>query len=137
MIANPVGGKLDFQHLKDVRKTLFQNVYDWAGQTRTVEISKGPSAFAPVQHINTHAEKVFGDLAADNHLQGMGREQFLDRAAHHLGEINALHPFREGSIILSPRYASWEEFWANTSSLDDDVVEAVLARNDNVNESLR
>ena len=198
MIANPVGGKLDFQHLKDVHKTLFQDGYDWAGQTHTVEISKGPSAFAPVQHINTHAEKVFGDLAADNHLQGMGREQFLDRTAHHLGEINALHPFREGngraqraftdevagragygfdwsrttqkemidasfesfhssakkyrfddgcnevsirrvgrSIILSPRYAGWEAFWATTSSLDDDVVEAVLACNDNVNEGLR
>ena len=36
------------------------------------------------------------------------------------------------SIILSPRYATWEEFWANTSPLDDDVVEAVLTRNDNV-----
>ena len=36
------------------------------------------------------------------------------------------------SIILSPRYATWEEFWASTSPLDDDVVEAVLARNDNV-----
>lgn len=37
-------------------------------------------------------------------------------------------------LILSPRYDSWEEFWANTSPLDDDVVEAVLARNDNVEE---
>ena len=36
------------------------------------------------------------------------------------------------NLILSPRFADWEEFWANTSPLDDDVVEAVLARNDNV-----
>ena len=35
------------------------------------------------------------------------------------------------SIILSSRYATWEEFWANTTPLDDDVVKAVLARNDN------
>lgn len=97
MIANPVGGKLDFDHFKAVHERLFQDVYDWAGQTRTVEISKGNSAFAPVQHIETHAKKVFGDLAAENHLQGMKRDQFLDRAAHHLGEINALHPFREGN----------------------------------------
>ena len=34
-------------------------------------------------------------------------------------------------LILSPRFADWEDFWANTSPLDDDVVEAVLARNDN------
>lgn len=97
MIANPVGGKLDFDHFKAVHERLFQDVYDWAGQTRTVEISKGNSAFAPVQHIETHAQKVFGDLAAENHLQGMPRDQFLNRAAHHLGEINALHPFREGN----------------------------------------
>lgn len=97
MIANPVGSKLDFDHLKAVHERLFQDVYDWAGQTRTVEISKGNSAFAPVQHIESHAQKVFGDLAAENHLRGMPREQFLDRAAHHLGEINALHPFREGN----------------------------------------
>ena len=36
------------------------------------------------------------------------------------------------SIILSPRYETWEEFWASTSPLDDDVVQAVLARNDHV-----
>ncbi len=34
-------------------------------------------------------------------------------------------------LILSPRFADWEDFWANTSPLDDDVIEAVLARNDN------
>ena len=97
MIANPVGGKLDFDHFKAVHERLFQDVYDWSGQTRTVEISKGNSAFAPAQHIDSHAQKVFGDLAAENHLQGMPREQFLDRAAYPLGEINALHPFRDGN----------------------------------------
>ncbi len=38
------------------------------------------------------------------------------------------------NIILSPRYTTWEEFWAGTSPLDEDVVEAVLMRNDNVAE---
>ncbi len=36
------------------------------------------------------------------------------------------------NIILSPRFSDWEDFWANTAPLDDDVVEAVLTRNDNV-----
>ncbi len=31
------------------------------------------------------------------------------------------------SLILSPRYADWDEFWANTSPLDDDVIEAIFA----------
>ena len=34
-------------------------------------------------------------------------------------------------IILSPRFADWEDFWAKTTPLDDDVVEAVLERNEN------
>lgn len=55
MIANPVGGKLDFDHFKAVHERLFQDVYDWAGQTRTVEISKGNSAFANVCLISDTA----------------------------------------------------------------------------------
>jgi len=42
------------------------------------------------------------------------------------------------NIILSPRFADWEDFWANTPPLDDDVVEAVLNRNeDNVDDPER
>ncbi len=36
------------------------------------------------------------------------------------------------SLILSPRFADWDEFWANTPSFDDDMVEAVLGRNEGV-----
>lgn len=90
-IANPVPGNLDFDHLKDMHKNLF-----WAGQTRTVNIAKG-EAFAPMRNIDSFAKSTFDGLKADNHLQGLPKDQFLDRAAHHPGEINALHPFRDGN----------------------------------------
>lgn len=95
-IANPVPGNLDFDHLKDIHKNLFQDVYEWAGQVRTVNIAKG-EAFAPMQNIDSFAKSTFDTLKADNYLQGLSKDEFLDRAAHHLGEINALHPFRDGN----------------------------------------
>ena len=95
-ITNPAPGNLDFDHLKYIHKNLFQDVYEWAGQVRTVNIAKG-EAFAPMQNIDSFAKSTFDGLKADNYLQGLPKDQFLDRAAHHLGEINALHPFRDGN----------------------------------------
>lgn len=93
-----IKGHYDLDHLKAIHKHLFQDVYEWAGEIRTVDISKGNSHFAPRTHIESYANSsVFKDLAKDSHLQGMGKEQFIERLAHHYSEINALHPFREGN----------------------------------------
>lgn len=95
---SPIKGHYDLDHLKAIHKHLFQDVYEWAGEIRNVDISKGKSHFAPRTHIESYANSsVFKDLANDNHLRGMGKEQFIERLAHHYAEINALHPFREGN----------------------------------------
>lgn len=52
------------------------------------------------------------------------------RFAEGCGEVSIRRVGR--SIILSPRFSDWDDFWANTTPLDDDVVAAVLARNDSV-----
>jgi len=96
MKLKPLKGKLDFDYLKNIHKKLFGDVYDWAGETRTVNISKD-TGFAPVQNIDSFAKSVFTELEKENYLQGLDKEKFVDRAAHHLGEINALHPFRDGN----------------------------------------
>jgi len=36
----PVKGKFDFKHLQKIHKYIFQDIYDWAGKTRTVNIGK-------------------------------------------------------------------------------------------------
>ena len=38
---NPIKGDFDFEHLKAIHKYIFQDVYDWAGEERRVEIGKG------------------------------------------------------------------------------------------------
>jgi cell filamentation protein len=40
---------------------------------------------------------VFGELTRERQLRGLGREDFVARLAHHLANVNALHPFRDGN----------------------------------------
>ena len=97
METSPLPGKFDLNHLKKIHKHLFGDVYSWAGEIRTVNIHKGGSAFAYSPHIEKQANKLFEQLANENHLKGLDAEKFSERAGHYLGEINALHPFREGN----------------------------------------
>ena len=93
----PIAGKFDLEHLKAIHAHTFQDVYDWAGQLRTVNISKGGTTFAQPAFIESEAQRMSASLAAENHLQGLDKPQFVERLAHHYGEWNALHPFREGN----------------------------------------
>lgn len=93
---SPVPGNLDYQHLKDIHKKLFGDVYPWAGQARTINISKS-TMFAPVHLLDKSAKTVFTDLAKDGYLRGLEKGEFVDRAATHFGEINFVHPFRDGN----------------------------------------
>ena len=93
----PVKGKFDLAHLQRIHKRLFGDVYDWAGQIRQVEISKGSTMFARQVAIQSAAQQLFGQLAKEQLLRGLDADEFSKRAGHYLGEINVLHPFREGN----------------------------------------
>jgi cell filamentation protein len=93
----PLKGRFDLAHLQAIHKHLFVDLYEWAGRLRTIDISKGGNRFANHMQIESAAAPILQQLAKENHLAGLGAEAFSDRAAYYLGELNALHPFREGS----------------------------------------
>ncbi len=62
-----------------------------------VDISKGSSYFAHFAYIGSQATMLFARLAQEKYLRGLPPDQFARRAAYYLGEINVLHPFREGN----------------------------------------
>lgn len=80
-----------------LHKHLFQDLYDWAGQDRTVNIAKGGSSFAAVPYIARELDKLFADVGAKNAFRGLARDEFFDRLGNHINEVNAIHPFREGN----------------------------------------
>jgi len=97
ILENPVAGQFDLAHLQRIHLALFQDVYDWAGKIRTVDISRGNSRFANVRFIESAANDIFNKLARENWLKGLDADALSKRLAHYLSEINALHPFREGN----------------------------------------
>lgn len=90
-------GKLTEQHYQRVHRHLFRDVYTWAGEYRTVRISKGDSTFCYPEHIAREMAKLFADLRRDNNLDGLSAEQFARKAASFLANLNAIHPFRDGN----------------------------------------
>ena len=93
---SPVSPSYDLPHLQEIHKRIFGDIYEWAGQIRTVAIAKG-AMFCLPQYIDSAAAVIFGELHDEDCLRGLRRDAFVGRLAHYLGEVNALHPFREGN----------------------------------------
>ncbi|MBI5323438.1 Fic family protein [Bradyrhizobium sp.] len=90
-------GNLDYEHFKSIHRHLFQDVYDWAGEPRTVRISKGGSMFCFPENIEAEATKLFTGLRRNGFLRGLDLKDFAERSAHFLAVLNAIHAFREGN----------------------------------------
>jgi cell filamentation protein len=90
-------GRLGYAHYRAIHRHLFQDVYAWAGRVRTVRISKGTSTFCYPEHIDREMRRVFGNLRRERFFRGLDASTFARKAAHFLGELNAIHPFREGN----------------------------------------
>ncbi len=94
----------DLPYLKSIHRTLFGKVYPWAGETRrdlgrmtkTREngsvVTYGDSAF-----VDGELARMLSLLASENYLKGLPLDDFSVRAAYFYGELDAIHPFREGN----------------------------------------
>lgn len=93
---SPVFPSYDLPHLREIHYRTFGDIYEWAGQIRTVSIAKG-AMFCLPQYIESSASAIFSELHDEDCLRGLHRVAFVGKLAHYLGEVNALHPFREGN----------------------------------------
>ncbi len=75
-----------FASLKAIHKFLFEDIYDFAGETRTVNISKGNFRFAPLIYLEAALESI----------DKMPQSSF-DEIIEKYVEMNIAHPFREGN----------------------------------------
>src|SRR3989344_8777167 len=84
-------GDLDVAQYYSIHHHLFQDVYEWAGEIRTVRISKGGSDFCYPEYIEQEMQILFDDLKSQDYLQGLLADEFATRAAHFLSTLNAGH----------------------------------------------
>jgi cell filamentation protein len=93
---SPVPTTYDLPHLQAIHRRIFGDLYEWAGHIRTVAIAKG-TMFCLPQYIASCAAVIFSELRGEDYLRGLRRDAFVGRLTYYLGEVNALHPFREGN----------------------------------------
>lgn len=96
LIVSPLRGNFDLQHLQSIHRILFGDIYDWAGKLRTVDIAKG-NMFCSSMYLKDYSKDIFNGIKNDNYLIGMKKDDAVRKLAGYLGDINALHPFREGN----------------------------------------
>ncbi|WP_051259369.1 Fic/DOC family protein [Schaalia suimastitidis] len=129
-LDHPVKPTGDLDELCAIHRHLFQDVYDWAGELRTVDIRKnveGALFFLPASMISRSAAYCAAELRADNELRGMNRELFIDRLTYHYDQFNYVHPFREGNGRTQrvfwnrvARDAGWQLDWREVLGATND-----------------
>jgi cell filamentation protein len=90
-------GRLSPTHYRKVHRHIFQDVYTWAGRYRTVQTGKGGNWFCFPENISDQMSRLFTELQQRRYLQTTTDKEFPRAAAWFLGELNAIHPFREGN----------------------------------------
>ena len=93
---NPIKIK-GIESLLLIHKHLFQDIYLWAGQKRTVEISKDGKQFFPTIHFDTAFNYIDQLITEYKEIAENDKSYLSEKLAEILDNINYLHPFREGN----------------------------------------
>lgn len=122
----PLMDTFDFEHYKAIHQHLFGDLYDWAGQVRTVNLAKKGTHFCLAEKIEERGKLIFERLQRLNYLRGMEHDDFVEELVDFYCSTNELHPFREGNgrtqrVFLSQlvRNAGYR---LNFSEIDGDLL---------------
>ena len=121
-----------YDAFKALHRTLFEDVYFWAGAIRDYSTGRGSAPFCLPEFIDDNMERIFEELAASGDLRNLVADEFAERAAALINEINAVHPFIEGNGRTSREFlkdlAAHAEHPIDLSRFDRDTWNAAAAR---------
>ena len=122
---------LDFDTLKRIHFIMFSDLYQMAGQVRSVDMVRGENKipFCFTQNIDQEQKRIFATLKHDNYYIWLERAEFVKKIAWLSSELNALHPFRDGNgrairnfLILLAAQAGYELDYSKVDK--DELIEA-------------
>lgn len=87
----------DLNYMQSLHHLLFLELYEWAGELRSVDISKGGTRFCTCSRIVAESQKLFNSLQKENWLKNLSKKDFCEKLAEYYCEFNMIHPFREGN----------------------------------------
>ena len=93
---NPLKSK-DSNSLITIHHYLFQDVYEWAGKTRSVNISKDGKPFFEGERFEMGFKYINNLILEYRNIKSRNKKELAIKLAEILDNVNFLHPFREGS----------------------------------------
>ena len=138
----PISSAFDFEHYKAIHKYLFDDLYDWAGQIRKVNLSKKGTLFADADEIERIADACFKRLAENNYFRDMDFNDFVENIVDFYCVTNDLHPFREGNgrtqRIFIAQLIRFNGYDIDFNSIDtDELMMATIQPANRVTDSLK
>ena len=131
-LFEPNFSRFDLAALQSIHHYLFQDIYQWAGQLRSIDISKGNTRFCSATYIEKESNKLLQKLAKENYLKNLPLPLFVEKIADYYCELNVIHPFREGNgrtqrifFELITLNAGYELKWLNIEK--DEWISANIA----------
>lgn len=88
----------DENYFRELHRKTFNKLYDFAGEYRNVNISKGYSTFCHVRFLEQTSKEIFNKLRNEKYLKiyaDKPKKKFAQKIAHYMCELIALHPFLE------------------------------------------
>ena len=121
---------------------MFDDLYEWAGKIRTVDISKKGTRFTPAKDIEKVAELCFGRLKKQKFFKNLDFDDFVNNIVDFYCDTNMLHPFREGNgrtqrifIVQLIRFCGYD---MNFSEIDtDDLMIATIQSANGITDYLK
>lgn len=98
--ASPVRGGFDSTHLQAVHHYIYQDVYDWAGELRTIDVRN-----VPASQVEKSLNSVLDRLGRENHLKGLSAEEWAHSASAYLSDLGTIQPFLAGNNITLQEFA--------------------------------
>jgi cell filamentation protein len=96
----PIRGGFDSLHLQKIHHHVYQDLYDWAGELRRVDAGN--------QHtpeVATSLNAIFDRLGRENHLKGLGPEEWSHSASAYIYDLGTIQPFLAGNDVALREFA--------------------------------
>ena len=96
----PIRGGFDSLHLQEIHHHVYQDLYDWAGELRRVDAGN--------QHtpeVATPLNAIFDRLGRENHLKGLGPEEWSHSASAYIYDLGTIQPFLARNDVALREFA--------------------------------
>lgn len=86
-----------FDFYLNLHRRLFEDIYDWAGKLRTIDLKKKGTSFCPAVKLESVGTAIFERVRQMNEFRRLPRSEYVKEITELYHILNMLHPFREGN----------------------------------------